>query len=136
MNPLPIRGKWPSWILLAPILITLLAMAPWLGERMPGCLFYEKTGFLCPGCGATRSAISLNEGDWLGAMKNNFLFVSGFIFGVIWIVVLAVAKKFPQVEGLRFFHFRLLFLWGILTALVVFSLLRNISALDFLRPVF
>ncbi|MDA7500773.1 DUF2752 domain-containing protein [Akkermansiaceae bacterium] len=113
----------------------LLAIAPWLSERMPSCLFHEKTGLFCPGCGATRSALDLSNGDWFGAMRNNVLFVSSLGLSGVWIVVSAVSEKFPEVEILRVFRFRLRFLWWILATLIAFTLLRNIPAIDFLRPI-
>ena len=129
------KGKWPCWILLLPLAVTLLALTPWLADRMPSCLFYETTGLLCPGCGATRSAQALSAGDWSGALRNNVLFAAGFFFGVVWIALSAAREKFPSLSALRCFRFRLWFLWGLLGALIVFALLRNIPALDFLRPV-
>ena len=135
MSPPRVRGKWPCWVLLVPLSIMLLAMAPWLSERMPNCLFHEKTGLFCPGCGATRSALALSNGDWFGAMRNNVLFVSSLGFSGVWILVSAVSEKFPEVKKLRVFRFRLWFVWWILATLIAFTLLRNIPAMDFLRPV-
>ena len=135
MSPPEVKGKWPCLVLLIPLSIVLLAMAPWLSERMPSCLFHEKTGLFCPGCGATRSALALSNGDWFGAMRNNVLFVSSLGLSGVWIVVSAVSEKFPEVEILRVFRFRLRFLWWILATLIAFTLLRNIPAMDFLRPV-
>ncbi|MDB4432684.1 DUF2752 domain-containing protein [Akkermansiaceae bacterium] len=102
---------------------------------MPSCLFHEKTGLFCSGCGATRSALDLSNGDWFGAMRNNVLFVSSLGLSGVWIVVSAVSEKFPEVEILRVFRFRLRFLWWILATLIAFTLLRNIPAIDFLRPI-
>ena len=135
MSPPRVRGKWPCWVLLVPLSIMLLAIAPWLSERMPNCLFHEKTGLFCPGCGATRSALDLSNGDWFGAMRNNVLFVSSLGLSGVWIVVSAVSEKFPEVKKLRVFRFRLWFLWWILATLIAFTLLRNIPAMDFLRPI-
>ena len=135
MSPPRVKGKWPCWVLLIPLSIMLLAMAPWLSERMPNCLFHEKTGLFCPGCGATRAALDLSNGDWFGAMRNNVLFVSSLGLSGVWIVVSAVSEKFPEVEILRVFRFRLRFLWWILATLIAFTLLRNIPAIDFLRPI-
>ena len=134
MNPPRVRGRWPCWVLLAPLLIILVAMAPWLSERMPKCLFYEKTRLFCACCGATRSALALSNGDWFGAMRNNFLFVSALGLSGVWILASAVSEKFPEVKILRVFRFRLWFLWWILGTLVTFTLLRNIPAMDFLQP--
>jgi len=135
MSPPRVKGKWPCWVLLIPLSIMLLAMAPWLSERMPSCLFHEKTGLFCPGCGATRSALDLSNGDWFGAMRNNVLFVSSLGLSGVWILVSAVSEKFPEVKKLRVFRFRLWFLWWILATLITFTLLRNIPVMDFLRPV-
>lgn len=135
MSPPRIKGKWPCWVLLIPLSIMLLAIAPWLSERMPSCLFHEKTGLFCPGCGATRAALDLSNGDWFGAMRNNVLFVSSLGLSGVWILVSAVSEKFPEVKKLRVFRFRLWFLWWILATLITFTLLRNIPVMDFLRPV-
>lgn len=135
MSPPRIKGKWPCWVLLIPLSIMLLAIAPWLSERMPSCLFHKETGLFCPGCGATRSALDLSNGDWFGAMRNNVLFVSSLGLSGVWIVVSAVSEKFPEVKILRVFRFRLRFLWWILATLIAFTILRNIPAMDFLRPV-
>lgn len=135
MSPPRFRGKWPCWVLLVPLSIMLLAIAPWLSERMPSCLFHEKTGLFCPGCGATRAALDLSNGDWFGAMRNNVLFVSSLGLSGVWILVSAVSEKFPEVKKLRVFRFRLWFLWWILATLITFTLLRNIPVMDFLRPV-
>ena len=135
MSPPRIKGKWPCWVLLIPLSIMLLAIAPWLSERMPSCLFHEKTGLFCHGCGATRAALDLSNGDWFGAMRNNVLFVSSLGLSGVWILVSAVSEKFPEVKKLRVFRFRLWFLWWILATLITFTLLRNIPVMDFLRPV-
>ena len=135
MSPPRVKGKWPRWVLLIPLSIMLLAIAPWLSERMPSCLFHEKTGLFCPGCGATRAALDLSNGDWFGAMRNNVLFVSSLGLSGVWILVSAVSEKFPEVKKLRVFRFRLWFLWWILATLITFTLLRNIPVMDFLRPV-
>ena len=67
-------------------------------------------------------------------MRNNFLFVSALGLSGVWILATAVSEKFPEVKILRVFRFRLWFLWWILGTLVIFTLLRNIPAMDFLQP--
>ncbi len=53
----------------------------------PQCPFFEATGWLCPGCGATRALAALLRGDVAGAWKLNALIVSllplAAIFGVL-----------------------------------------------------
>jgi Protein of unknown function (DUF2752) len=41
------------------------------GSRFPGCTFHAITGLWCPGCGLTRGAHHLLNGDLAGAMSSN-----------------------------------------------------------------
>jgi hypothetical protein len=128
------KARWPGWVLILPLLVVGVALSPVIGNRLPGCFFYERTGFLCPGCGATRAAIALQEGRLVDAMQGNVLFAGGVIFGGLWLLLAAMRERFPQVRGLRIFQIRLWFLWPALAGLVVFWVVRNLPCFDFLRP--
>lgn len=40
------------------------------------CIFFELTGFYCPGCGMGRASLCLLRGDFFEALKNNpFIFL-------------------------------------------------------------
>lgn len=67
-------------ILLAASLYAWLAMR---GVALP-CLFRKFTGFLCPGCGNTRAAISLLKLDFSSAFSYNPLFLLEFGY-IVWI---------------------------------------------------
>ncbi len=101
---------------------------------MPACLFHQHTGLLCPGCGATRSALALGDGRIIEAVQNNLLFVSGVVFGSLWILLAAMREKFSKVLFLQPFRIRLWFLWVILALLVCFGILRNLPGFEMLRP--
>ncbi|MFT6864347.1 MAG: hypothetical protein ACJAVK_002912 [Akkermansiaceae bacterium] len=101
---------------------------------MPACLFHQHTELLCPGCGSTRAAVALSEGRIIEAVRNNLLFVSGFVFGGLWILLAAIREKFPKVRFLQFFRIRLSFLWVILGLLLSFGILRNFPGFEIVRP--
>ena len=54
LGVLLLRFAWPSWPAL-----------------MPGCTVRRFTGLHCPGCGGTRCAIRLLDGDLTGALAMN-----------------------------------------------------------------
>lgn len=45
---------------------------PWTGLSIP-CVFHEVTGLYCPGCGITRTVLSLIHGDLPQAFRFNML---------------------------------------------------------------
>lgn len=68
-----------AWIGAIVPLILLATIPFWkefalgLGRCLPPCYFYSLTGIPCPGCGLTRSVISLLRGDVLTAMRYNLM---------------------------------------------------------------
>ena len=128
------RGRWPWWTILAPLLLVGVASARWLASFMPSCLFYRETGLLCPGCGATRAAVALQNGQLRDALQDNALFVSSLFFGGAFVLLAALAERFPESRVLGVFRFRLGILWLTLALLVAFVLVRNLPGFEFLRP--
>jgi len=119
---------------LVPLALIGLATAGQLAPYFPACLFYQKTGLLCPGCGATRAAIALSRGDLGEALRDNLFFVAAVLGGGTWVVLASLRERFPQACFLRLFRFRLTFLWVTLAALAGFWLLRNLPDIEWLRP--
>ena len=97
----------------------------------PVCLFHALTGWNCPGCGGTRSVYALLHGNFLLALKDNALFVlllpavalRGVWFGRKIILRRPVGQFFPAK-----------FLWVLLVAAAVFTVLRNLPPFAFLSP--
>ena len=81
-------------ILLAVAIYALLAIR---GISIP-CLLRKFTGFLCPGCGNTRAAISLLKLDFSCAFTYNPLFLLEFSY-ITW--VYCVASR-SYLKGSRF----------------------------------
>jgi Protein of unknown function (DUF2752) len=97
----------------------------------PVCQFHKLTGLNCPGCGATRALYALLHGNFLTALRDNALFVSG----IFWLVLRGTwfaAKKFRGQPTADFFPTKLL--WPLLFITFVFTVLRNLPAFSFLSP--
>jgi hypothetical protein len=99
----------------------------------PVCFFYQTTGLLCPGCGASRAMHQLLHGHVATAFRfNPVLIVSLPILG--WLgarYVWQKARNEPVSLGLR-----PCWLWLILAVVLVVSVLRNLpgAPLALLRP--
>ncbi len=59
----------------------------WL-RLMPECYFLKKTGFYCPGCGATRAVVYMVNGRFIKA----FMYNPGAV-ALVLVLVLALAEK-------------------------------------------
>ena len=97
----------------------------------PICLFHELTGWNCPGCGGTRAVYALLHGRVALALKDNALFVVLLVAtGArgIWFA----AKQIRRQPAGQFFPANIL--WTMLAFAVVFTVLRNLPAFDFLSP--
>lgn len=97
------------------------------------CLFHKFTGFYCPGCGITRSLISLFRLDFYQSFRYNPLifilypFFIPYTFYKIWVWLFDKDDKISNVVPN--------FIWIILVILfVLFGILRNIDIFNFLAP--
>ena len=91
----------------------------------PPCLFYTLTGLHCPGCGTLRGLHQLLNGNLLAALGYNpFMLLALPVIGYAYLSALLPSvsdKRLPTV----FIPPSLI--WGLLTAIVVFWILRNVS---------
>ena len=92
----------------------------------PVCHFYEMTGLLCPGCGASRALYHLLHGHWETAFRfNPLLVVSLPLIG--WFVARYVMRALRnQPTSLLI---KPLWLWLMLAVLVLFAVVRNLPGL-------
>ena len=133
------RAAHPA-VLVLPVLLAAAAVAFvlfWFDPRQyhfyPICFFHQTTGLLCPGCGALRALHQLLHGHLATAFRfNPMLVVSLPVF--FWLGVRhcrRIAANQPAAVALH-----PLWLWLVLTAVLVVSVLRNLPGPLFalLRP--
>ena len=89
--------------------------------RIP-CVYYELTGFLCPGCGITRMFASIARFDFKTAFMYNGLC---FILVIFWnlVAILCATEKIKWVQNQKFIWISFI---CTAIALFVFGFLRNI----------
>jgi hypothetical protein len=89
------------------------------------------TGLNCPGCGMTRALYALLHGHFQAALKDNALFLAvlaGLAVRGAWFA----GKKISGRPAGQFLSANIL--WPVLIVAVIFTVLRNLPAFEFLSP--
>lgn len=95
------------------------------GKGIP-CLFYKLTGLYCPGCGITRSVVSLLQLDIYQAFRYNMLFIILLPFILAYVIYKIIFKGDRKIPNL---------VWYIMLVLTIFfGIFRNIPYFSFLAP--
>ena len=130
-EPVPL-WQW-RFVLLGLAVLPCLAMVyarnPEEQGIYPPCIFYALTGLHCPGCGTLRAVHQLLHGNLIAAFGYNpytmlALPVIGYAF-LSALLLSAYGKRLPAV----FIHPALI--WGLLTAIIAFWVLRNVPVYPF-----
>ena len=122
-------SKMKLILILISFLIIYFILSELLDVGIP-CLFYEITGYYCPGCGITRLLFSLLKLDFYQAFRYNpLIFILIIITGIYWLVKF-ILKKFINIsiEIPNYVYYILLVI------VIIFGILRNIPMFDFLSP--
>ena len=101
-----LRHFWPSW-----------------SGKVPACTVHDWTGLHCPGCGGTRCAGRLLEGDLAGALAMNaaVTLIAMVLAGVL------LAGLWREWRGnVRRTVFPPALAWGLALFVVLFGLTRNL----------
>ncbi len=106
------------------------AVDPERPGHYPGCPFLLVTGWYCPGCGTLRALHALVHGDLTTALARNPLAVcAAAVLPWVWLRWWQHRRSgrptVTVVPGLA---------WGVLTAVCLFGVLRNLPALTVLAP--
>ena len=97
----------------------------------PVCQFHRLTGLNCPGCGMTRAVYALLHGHLAEAFRDNLLLVLGL--GTLAVRGLWFSVRRRRGQAAREF-FPVKFLWFVLGAAGLFTVLRNLPSFAFLSP--
>ena len=122
-------SKMKLILILISFLIIYFILSELLDVGIP-CLFYEITGYYCPGCGFTRVLFFLLKLDFYQAFRYNpLIFILIIITGIYWLVKF-ILKKFMNIsiEIPNYVYYILLII------VIIFGILRNIPMFDFLSP--
>ena len=112
-------------ILLLVLILSYYAINRRFGIGIP-CVFYELTGYKCPGCGMTRAVFSIIEGNFKAAFSYNktIILVVPFLFGYVfyksylYLCNREMSKKISKIINI--------FAIFIVCLLIVYGILRNI----------
>ena len=84
----------------------------------PKCMFYQCTGFYCPGCGNTRALSALLHGHFFESLNKNILFIPFVITAIVTVI-------YPRIAYNR------IFVWSLVVVVILFFILRNIPYYPF-----
>lgn len=130
----------PLWPLLPPVAVLgmIFLFLSFSGELenaeaqpLPMCGVKKLTGFHCPGCGGTRCAQNIIEGNWLGAFGYNPLLMSGFILVMAICLYLIVRITLLGKAPPRIANINTQWIWLGLAGIALFTILRNIPTYPF-----
>ncbi|MEI7730719.1 MAG: DUF2752 domain-containing protein [Verrucomicrobiota bacterium] len=125
--PEPAPRRW-LYALLGSVLLVALGGFYWLDPTQhaifPPCLFHKLTGWNCPGCGGQRALHQLLHGNVAAAFwLNPMLFLLTPLMAW-WGWNLLHRKRSDAMDSPM--HLRPAFGWGLLAAVILFTIARNI----------
>lgn len=120
-----LRGRpWTALALaMVPVAAVLRAAWPALASRLPECAIHRWTGLHCPGCGGTRCAGRLLEGDLAGAFAMNAV-VALMALAFAGLLLAGVRREWRGASSGPRVHAA--WLWSFAALVLVFGLVRNL----------
>ena len=120
-------------IVLLPVLGLLFYFLYHCGIRIP-CLFYEITGYYCPGCGMSRAIYALMHFHWQQAFFLNPLGLILFPFLLCYIQYQLICWGFDKQDQITKRIPKGL-LYGIIIIAIVYGVMRNMSDFAWMAPI-
>jgi hypothetical protein len=125
-------GSWPGRATAVAALILSAILSPtWLQGGSVLCPLRRTTGLMCPGCGLSRSFVSLSHGDLANAFHFHAfgpLVYLIFVASLVWMIVPGRLRPAPDHAGLTW-------LWRVGSTVVVAAWLLWWAACRLLLPV-
>lgn len=104
-------------------ILYLKVISPVFGIHI-ACPIKHVTGFDCPGCGMTRTALNVLDGNFYQAFRfNSLVFILAPLFLIYYLLILKGKKKQSD-----------LLLFAMLGLTLVYGVLRNTPMFSFLAP--
>ena len=113
-----------GWFLIGSIFLYKMTGQTFMERNMP-CVFHMLTGLYCPGCGGTRAAVLLLQGQWIRSFLYNPVVPYAAAVG-IWFMVSQTAERISAGKCKIGMHYRNLYLWIALALLFVNFIIRNV----------
>ena len=126
MNNNEITKRWRRLLLGAAAALAAVAVFCILAKMGIGfpCLFYQITGWQCPGCGNSRAAMALLRLDFKGALGYNLLFP--LEFGYIGWVLFYCCRNYLRGKGFFYKPPVIGIDIGVLAAVLGWWIVRNV----------
>ncbi len=103
------------------------------GAGIP-CIFYQSTGLYCSGCGSSRALRSILHFDFYQALRYNAIFTIALPFITAYFAALMISFiRFGEDKISR--KVPMWLVWVLISAAILYGVLRNIPFFDFLAPV-
>lgn len=96
------------------------------------CPIYTITGYYCPGCGISRMAMEILEGNILEAIRYNYGIVAAIPLASVTFSSLLI--RYIRTGDAKLHQWQNITVWIMVIELLIFGILRNVPAFSFLAP--
>ena len=117
-------------VLISSCLVVVFLKDPAESSILPSCPFRTLTGFDCPGCGTLRGLHQLLHGNILAALDLNLVMVLMLPYLCISFFLILPFDSIGR--RARLYYLPSKWIWGLLVAIIVFWVARNIPVYPFL----
>jgi hypothetical protein len=111
------------------VLFLLLVLDPGASGLFPRCVFHEVTGLHCFGCGGQRAVDAVLGGNVVQALSHNALVV--LLLPVLFYSWFKLGMRRLGALALPDIYIKSTWIWGLVIAVALFGILRNLAVNPF-----